>query len=222
MSRSQTRGERRREAILRATLSIIGRHGTGGVTHRAVAEEAGVPLASTTYYFASKDELLEQAFDLAARDVVARLEALVRELQLHDADTATWIQSSAAELAGEIAREPEVRLATLELLLEAARRPAVRESVGRWLRAYRAIAHAGAVATGSPAPEMDAEITMAVLTGLALLQLADPHERYESEVLRPVLERLNAALVPPKPDPEAEPERTATLQRRHSGRRRAT
>jgi DNA-binding transcriptional regulator YbjK len=222
MNGGQSRGERRREAILRATLGIIGRHGTGAVTHRAVAEQAGVPLASTTYYFASKDELLEQAFDLAAQDEVARLEALVRQLQLHDADTATWIESSAAELAGEIAREPETRLATLELLLEAARRPAVRESVGRWLRAYRAIAHAGAIATGSPAPEMDAEITMAVLTGLALLQLADPHERYESDVLRPVLQRLNAALVPREAEPEADAERTATLRTRHSGRRHRT
>jgi TetR/AcrR family transcriptional regulator, regulator of biofilm formation and stress response len=222
MSRGQSRGERRREAILRATLSIIGRHGTGAVTHRAVAEEAGVPLASTTYYFASKDELLEQAFDLAARDEVARLEAVVRDLQLTDADPATWIESTAATLAGELAREPEVRLATLELLLEAARRPAVRESVSRGLVAYRGLAHAGAVATGSPAPKMDAEITVAVVTGLALLQLADPHERYESEVLRPALQRLNAALVPPAAEPEPDRERTATLRTRHSGSRRRT
>jgi DNA-binding transcriptional regulator YbjK len=200
MSGGQSRGERRREAILRATLGIIGRHGTGAVTHRAVAEEAGVPLASTTYYFASKDELLEQAFDLAARDEVARLEALVLDLAARDADPATWIQATAAELAADLAREPDVRLASFELLLEAARRPAVRVSVARWLEAYRGLAQAGSVATGSPNPEIDAEITLATLTGLALLQLANPHERYESEVLLPVLERLNRALVP---DPTA-------------------
>jgi DNA-binding transcriptional regulator YbjK len=222
MNGGQSRGERRRETILRATLSIIGRHGTGAVTHRAVAEEAGVPLASTTYYFASKDELLEQAYGLAAHDEVTKLEALVHELQVHGADTATWLESTAAALAGELTREPEVRLAAFELLLEAARRPAVRESVARWLNAYRGLAHAGAVATGSPAPELDAEITMAVLTGLALLQLADPNERYESDVLLPVLERLNAALVPPAPEPEADPETTATLRTQTSGRRRRT
>jgi DNA-binding transcriptional regulator YbjK len=196
MSGGQSRGERRREAILRATLGIIGRHGTGAVTHRAVAEEAGVPLASTTYYFASKDELLEQAFDLAARDEVARLEALVHDLAARDADPATWIEATAAALAGELAREPEVRLASFELLLEAARRPAVRESVGRWLHAYRGLATAGSAATGSTDPEADARILLGLLTGLALLQLADPHERYEDEVLRPTLARLNAALVP--------------------------
>ena len=196
MRGGQTRGERRREAILRATLRIIGRHGTAGVTHRAVAEEAGVALASTTYYFASKDELLEQAYDLAARDEVARLEALVRELSASEADPDQWLEATIATLAGELTREPELRLASFELLLEAARRPAVRESVSRWLQAYRGLSVAGAVATGSPCPELDAEITIAFLTGLALFQLATPHERYETEVLRPLLLRLNAALVP--------------------------
>jgi hypothetical protein len=55
---------------------------------------------------------------------------------------------------------------------------------------------AGATATGSPHPELDAEITIAFLTGLTLLQLANPHERYEAEVLRPLLLRLNEALAP--------------------------
>jgi DNA-binding transcriptional regulator YbjK len=196
VSKGQTRGDRRRDAILRATLRIIGRHGTAGVTHRAVAEEAGVPLASTTYYFASKDELLEQAYDLAARDEVARLEELVRELSAAGAEPEQWLQATIATLAGELAREPELRLASFELLLEAARRPAVRESVSRWLQAYRGLAVAGAAATGSPEPELDAEITIAFLTGLALLQLATPHERYETEVLGPLLLRLNQALIP--------------------------
>jgi DNA-binding transcriptional regulator YbjK len=201
MRGEQTRGERRRESLLRATLRIIGRQGTAGVTHRAVAEEAGVPLASTTYYFASKDELLEQAYDLAASDEVVRLEELVRELSAAGADPDQWLQATIATLAGEFARDPETRLATFELLLEAARRPAVRESVSRWLEAYRGLSVAGAVATGSPCPEMDAEITIAFLTGLALLQIADPHERYETEVLGPLLLRLNQALIPAQSAP---------------------
>ena len=44
----------RREAIVEATLRLIDRRGADAVTHRAVAAEAGVPLASTTYHFASK------------------------------------------------------------------------------------------------------------------------------------------------------------------------
>ncbi|MGZ4481779.1 MAG: TetR/AcrR family transcriptional regulator, partial [Gaiellales bacterium] len=45
----------RRQAILEATLRVIRDSGVHAVTLRAVAAEAGVPLAATTYYFESKD-----------------------------------------------------------------------------------------------------------------------------------------------------------------------
>ncbi len=41
----QARGHERVEQILRAALTVIARHGVAGVTHRTVAEEAGVPWA---------------------------------------------------------------------------------------------------------------------------------------------------------------------------------
>src|SRR5215212_1025173 len=44
----------RRREILEATLRVIGDSGVNSVTHRAVAREADVALASTTYYFDSK------------------------------------------------------------------------------------------------------------------------------------------------------------------------
>lgn len=44
-------GEARRVIILEATLRLIVKEGIRGVRHRAVAKEANVPLASTTYYF---------------------------------------------------------------------------------------------------------------------------------------------------------------------------
>lgn len=48
---SRSDGEARRVTILEATLRLIVKEGIRGVRHRAVAKEAGVPLASTTYYF---------------------------------------------------------------------------------------------------------------------------------------------------------------------------
>ena len=57
----QARGARRRDAILQAALRVIAEQGVAAVTHRAVATEADVPPASTTYYFKSLDELLEGA-----------------------------------------------------------------------------------------------------------------------------------------------------------------
>src|SRR3954471_24623292 len=54
----------RRREILEATLRVIGESGVNSVTHRAVAREADVALASTTYYFDSKGALVEEALEL--------------------------------------------------------------------------------------------------------------------------------------------------------------
>ncbi|MCC6524571.1 MAG: TetR family transcriptional regulator, partial [Polyangiaceae bacterium] len=55
------RGEAKRRAVLEATLRLLAREGPRGVTHRAVAAEAGTSLRATTYYFASREELLTEA-----------------------------------------------------------------------------------------------------------------------------------------------------------------
>src|SRR5436190_15245629 len=70
----------RREQFLDAALRLIGRSGREAVTHRAVAEEAGVPLGSTTYYFDSRDDLLGQALEYVARSEAERYAELGREL----------------------------------------------------------------------------------------------------------------------------------------------
>ena len=67
--RSDSRERRRR--ILEATLRIIARDGIRGVRHRAVAQEADVPLAATTYYFKDIDDLITDAFNLFAENTLA-------------------------------------------------------------------------------------------------------------------------------------------------------
>ena len=47
----------RRQAIIDAAANLIAREGSSKITNRRVAEEAGVPLGSTTQYFKSIDEL---------------------------------------------------------------------------------------------------------------------------------------------------------------------
>jgi len=55
-------GLQRRRELLEAVLRIVGREGLAAVTHRSVAREARASLPATTYYFASKDEMLHAAF----------------------------------------------------------------------------------------------------------------------------------------------------------------
>ena len=72
----QDRSCRRRDALLRATIELLGESGAKSVTHRAVAERAGLPLASTTYYFRSVHQLIEEALKVHAAERVAELQGL--------------------------------------------------------------------------------------------------------------------------------------------------
>lgn len=53
----------RPDRLIDAALSIMLKQGIQGLSHRAVAAEAKVPLGSTTYYFADLDALLAAAIE---------------------------------------------------------------------------------------------------------------------------------------------------------------
>jgi TetR/AcrR family transcriptional regulator, regulator of biofilm formation and stress response len=184
------KGARRRENILRATLRLIGEHGADAVTHRAVAEEAGVPLSATTYYFASKEQLLEQALLLAAREETERLERLVLELAPQSLSVGEWAAAVGGQIAGDVAEDPAKHVALFELGLEATRRQPLRTELQRWQGAHLRLAEMGCRAIGSERPEVDAQVVVATLTGLTLQQLAGGRDDFEVAVMRPTLERL--------------------------------
>jgi DNA-binding transcriptional regulator YbjK len=195
--RDRPRGEARREAILRATLAVIGEQGPDSVTHRAVAERAGVPVSSTTYHFASKEELLEQTVILAAREEVERLERLVLELAPLELSVEEWAAAVAHTVAADVESNPGQHVAFLELVLEATRRPALAPEAARWQEAHLRLAEMGARAVGSSEPPLDAGLVVATITGLVLGQLVSPAEDFEDVVLRPALERLFSRLAEP-------------------------
>lgn len=63
MSKAPRRNDpERRDRILQATLDMLVEHGIGKITHRKIAEAAGVSLGSMTYYFDGIESLLGEAF----------------------------------------------------------------------------------------------------------------------------------------------------------------
>src|SRR3954454_19445732 len=70
----------RREKIANAAIALVAERGVEGVTHRAVAAAADVPLGSTTYHFATLDDLLAVALHTAAEHNVARLREWEQDL----------------------------------------------------------------------------------------------------------------------------------------------
>lgn len=74
------KGERRRYALVSAAAELLCEGGFEAVRHRAVARRAGLPLASTTYYFSSLDDLIASAVAHIGMLEVAHLRAAVAPL----------------------------------------------------------------------------------------------------------------------------------------------
>jgi DNA-binding transcriptional regulator YbjK len=120
------RGEERRRRLIRAALAVLERDGLAGFTHRAVAAEAGVALASATYHFRGID-------DLALSAILEATEAFTESIRVRSG--VPDLSGYAGALAEELASHRGRVVAGYELYLLAARRPALREAATAWLRA---------------------------------------------------------------------------------------
>lgn len=67
------KGHRRRQAIADSAAAIFRADGLHAVTHRAVAAHAEVPLAATTYYFSSLEDLRRAAVHVVHDVETARM-----------------------------------------------------------------------------------------------------------------------------------------------------
>lgn len=190
--RSRPRGTARRDALLDAVIRIVAEVGADAVTHRRVAEVADLPLASTTYWFESKEHLLTAALERAADRDIARLHDFIAEDPRHGSDPIGLAVDAILDPAEETGQASRGALiATYALLLEAARRPALRGVTRRWTDAYLdVLGHLLALA-GSQDPSSDAALLLGAADGLLVEQLAtDEHSN-----LGVRLRRLGVALV---------------------------
>ena len=188
------RGVKRRTEILEATLRLLAREGAAPLTMRAVAAEANVPLTATTYYFESKDELILEAWRLHAEREAARVSR---------ATEAIASRLSPPEVADRMARfvqdglgpARESLLAEFELLVQAARQPELEELTRVWHQAIREQVREILAAAGSPQPELDARLVVAITAGLEVDNLGAA-DAMSLDELRDLFRRLLGALLP--------------------------
>ncbi|MET9354387.1 TetR family transcriptional regulator [Streptomyces sp. NPDC006617] len=124
---------RRRERILDAALDVIAEHGAIKVTFRKIAEAAGVPLGSLTYYFDDMQHLLTDAFTRLAETVSTRYGAL-----LEAARTRQEAEEAVVEIiCGKVWGTDRNLLLSYELYAFATRNPEVRAVMRSWMQASR-------------------------------------------------------------------------------------
>lgn len=122
---STPKGERRRRELVVAAAQLLFEGGFEAIRHRAVAERAGLPLASTTYYFSSLDDLINAAVEHESREELAQGRARLDELAEAHRSTGTVIELMLDMLLGRASRAggAESVLLRYERLVGSPRRP---------------------------------------------------------------------------------------------------
>jgi DNA-binding transcriptional regulator YbjK len=183
----RARSLQRRDALLRAAVEVAAERGIAGATHRGVAARAGVPAATTSYFFSSIDELTEEALRHFVRERVAELESLA--IALDEAGGAP--EEIAERFAAALAATPRTLvLAQFETYLAAGRNPALREAVGEAIAAFERLAEVALRAAGAPDPRAAARAFVALADGFGIHSLARPWNEAQTASLRDALRAL--------------------------------
>jgi len=123
----------RRDRIVAACLDVIAESGVAGASHRRIAEAAGVPLGSMTYYFDGIDDLLREAFTRFATSISERFEQRMTAAT----DIASARQAVVALILGDVFGNQRELVLSHELYTLAAREPAYRALTTAWMRRSR-------------------------------------------------------------------------------------
>jgi DNA-binding transcriptional regulator YbjK len=186
--RRQQRGAERRLSLIEATLRIIEEEGLEGVTHRRVADAAGVPLAATTYYFSSKEDLMQAAMETLIEREAASVGAIAEGVT--ESGAMTLDEGVEALIAWQIHLLRDRRMAQfaeMELYLRVARTAPRPDDLPDWPGAFLDVAIAAMRALGSDAPERDGRALVALIHGLVLHALVSKDPDFPEEVLAPVI-----------------------------------
>jgi DNA-binding transcriptional regulator YbjK len=195
----------RRAVIADAAISTIARNGMRGLTHRAVDRAAGLPEGSASYYFRTRQALLqatvERLAELTSADLLvgaAMLDAsAVSASSGHDLNALAAFAAVLVESWLTTGRER--LLARYELALEATRRPELRQALVDSGAAIRAVVADRFGAAGVSEPYQRAADFTAFIDGLLFDQIAGAGSReLTSADLRGAIATLLAAVSSPR------------------------
>lgn len=130
------KGERRRYALVSAAADLLCEGGFDAVRHRAVARRAGLPLASTTYYFSSLDDLIVKAVEHEGSREAERLRDRVAALSRRRRGAESTADVLVDLLLGDApgTRGGEELISRYERYIACARQPALRDVQRQILR----------------------------------------------------------------------------------------
>jgi DNA-binding transcriptional regulator YbjK len=190
---TQNRSRARRDELLAAAIELFAEGGARAITHRAVAARAGLPPASTTYYFESIDDLIREALGAHVDQWTADLTGLTQVELKADASI-----DDATAFVGAIfaARGPEVAALELSIFLAAAREPELKDSAAQAMQALESLAGSMLERVGVTDGAGLAAAIVALIAGTALRRQSGRYsEQSEALLLSSAIRDLVAAHV---------------------------
>jgi DNA-binding transcriptional regulator YbjK len=171
--------------ILEGTLEVIVRGGVTAVTFREVAKECGVPLGTISYQYPKREELVRSAFAHFLSEMTVSLRTLVQSMDVRTSEDLARLMTEATRAS--FADPRRMYLAEYELVVYAARDPAIAEALAEWDRTL--IAELGQIVerVGLPAPFSTAQSLCELSRGFEVVAMSQPEpdfEAYRQRVLR--------------------------------------
>jgi DNA-binding transcriptional regulator YbjK len=191
LSAATRKGEERREKLLKAAAELLLEEGFSAVSHRAVASRASLPLAATTYYFASRDELVVAAVEALAAQELARARSRLESLPVRRRSARATAELLLEVLHGERTSDERL-LAYYEHFLQAARHVGVREVLRRTRAEADALLSEALHRCGHDAPPVPLDRMVAVVDGTVLSALTEGEGQAWRAALRALSELLEA------------------------------
>nr|WP_157105283.1 TetR family transcriptional regulator C-terminal domain-containing protein [Rhodococcus kyotonensis] len=130
VSGATPKGVRRRHALSCAAADLLVEGGFDAVRHRAVATRAGLPLASTTYYFESLDDLIACAVEVLGHRELEIMRGRVDGMGTLHTDLVSTVELIVDLLIGPddgVGEGRERLIARYERFVASARHPELRE-----------------------------------------------------------------------------------------------
>ncbi len=177
--------------LLDAAGALVSEVGAGAVTHRGVANRAGVPLSTTSYFFDSIEDLVTEALRQVVHDRVQAFDEAERAFVFAD-DGVTEALEAAVDAI--VAQDPVAEAGQIEAYLAAGRSPELRADVATTMDRYVARVQWQLQRIGSVRSEELAWAVVALLDGALVQRVAQVSQDHRGG-LRDGLRAILAAAV---------------------------
>lgn len=183
----------RRTALLNAAIDVLADEGARGLTFRSVDVRAAVPAGTASNYFASRDDLLQQA----GAHIHVRLAPEPEAMAAYEAapPVRESVRLAMHGLFARVVADRSSYLALLELRLEATRRPELRAKLTATVEANLTENVRQHVDGGFPGDRYTSVALYLAMSGLIVEYLTLP-DAWAGEDFGDVIDRLCERIVP--------------------------